>query len=109
MKGPAAFNSATLSAHVIAQRRGPTGLGLGDCSAAGIALAVTVEILAWTNGRDAHPLRGKVATHISSPQIPDTLAGVRRSVCLCAFESEGASISSGMPQLMLWRARCVCI
>ena len=49
-----------LSESFIAQVRGPIGLDLGDRSPEGIALSVTAEILAWTNGRDAQPLCSKL-------------------------------------------------
>jgi xanthine/CO dehydrogenase XdhC/CoxF family maturation factor len=42
---------------------GPIGLDLGDRSAAGIAVAVTAEILAELNGRDAQPLDTAVAAN----------------------------------------------
>ena len=61
-----------LSESLIAQVRGPIGLDLGDRSPEGIALSVTAEIVAWTNGRDAQPLCSKLRV--------DTSVGPRR-VC----------------------------
>jgi xanthine/CO dehydrogenase XdhC/CoxF family maturation factor len=53
--------------------RGPVGLDLGDRSAAGIAVAVTAEILARINGRSAQPLRG---------EAPPAMVASRRGLCL---------------------------
>jgi xanthine dehydrogenase accessory factor len=55
--------------------RGPIGLDLGDRSAAGIAVAVTAEILAALNHRQAQPLDATVA----APH-----ASTRRALCVAS-------------------------
>jgi xanthine/CO dehydrogenase XdhC/CoxF family maturation factor len=55
-----------LSDEFAANVRGPIGLDLGDRSAAGIAVAVTAEIMAALNGRTARPLHSDAPSPIAS-------------------------------------------
>jgi xanthine dehydrogenase accessory factor len=57
--------------------RGPIGLDLGDRSAAGIAVAVAAEILAWLNHRDARPLDSKAPAY-GRPSTPGRMPVVGR-------------------------------
>jgi xanthine/CO dehydrogenase XdhC/CoxF family maturation factor len=61
-----------LSPEFASTLRGPIGVDLGDRSAAGIAVAVTAEILAQLNGRTAQSLHCKA---------PNPIAARRHGVC----------------------------